>query len=99
TYYLVLLRGDHQLHETKLSDTLGTANARAATADEILALLGANPGSLGAVDVGRDIKVDQWADLRTVNAGEECPQCENGKLEVSKALEIGHIFKLGTKYC
>jgi len=50
------------------------------------------------VDVGRDIKVDQWADLRTVNAGEECPQCENGKLEVAKALEIGHIFKLGTKY-
>ena len=141
TYYLALLRGDHQLHETKLSDTLGTANARAATADEIQALLGANPGSLGAVgakkkagelqprtglrivadlalrsrrnmttganvddyhirgvDVGRDIKVDQWADLRTVNAGEECPQCENGTLEVSKALEIGHIFKLGTKY-
>ncbi|HEU4478856.1 MAG TPA: His/Gly/Thr/Pro-type tRNA ligase C-terminal domain-containing protein, partial [Pyrinomonadaceae bacterium] len=27
-----------------------------------------------------------------------CPQCDNGSLEVSKALEIGHIFKLGTKY-
>ena len=50
------------------------------------------------VDVGRDIKVDQWADLRTVNSGENCPQCEKGTLEVSKSLEIGHIFKLGTKY-
>jgi prolyl-tRNA synthetase len=141
TYYLALLRGDHQLHETKLADTLGVTNARAATAEEIHGLLGANPGSLGAVgakkraselkpganvrivadhalrsrrnmttganiddyhirgvDVGRDIKVDQWADLRTVSSGERCPQCEAGTLEVSKALEIGHIFKLGTKY-
>jgi prolyl-tRNA synthetase len=141
TYYLALLRGDHQLHETKLADTLGVSNARAATADEIYSLLGANPGSLGAVgakkkaaelkpsaqvrivadhalrsrrnmttganiddyhirgvDVGRDIKVDQWADLRIVSSGEKCPQCETGSLEVSKALEIGHIFKLGTKY-
>ncbi len=141
TYYLALLRGDHQLHETKLADTLGVTNARAATAEEIHGLLGANPGSLGAVgakkraselrpganvrivadhalrsrrnmttganiddyhlrgiDVGRDIKVDQWADLRTVTSGERCPQCEAGTLEVAKALEIGHIFKLGTKY-
>lgn len=141
TYYLALLRGDHQLHETKLIDTLGAINARAATAEEIQSLLGANPGSLGAVgakkkalelqpraairivadlalrsrrnmttganiddyhlrgvDVGRDIKVDQWADLRTVNSGEKCPQCDKGNLEVSKALEIGHIFKLGTRY-
>ena len=141
SFYLALLRGDHQLHETKLTDTLGATNARAATAEEIQSFLGANPGSLGAVgakkkaselqpsatvrivadlalrsrrnmttganiddyhlrgiDVGRDIKVDQWADLRTVNSGEKCSQCDNGKLEVAKALEIGHIFKLGTKY-
>ena len=53
---------------------------------------------LRGIDVGRDIKVDQWADLRTVNSGEKCPQCDNGTLEVFKAMEIGHIFKLGTKY-
>jgi prolyl-tRNA synthetase len=50
------------------------------------------------VDIERDIEVDQWADLRTVNSGEPCPRCEPGKLEVFRAMEIGHIFKLGTKY-
>src|SRR6185436_4918191 len=50
------------------------------------------------VNIERDIEVDQWADLRTVNSGEACPRCETGTLEVFKAMEIGHIFKLGTKY-
>ena len=53
---------------------------------------------LRGVHISRDIPVDQWVDLRTVSSGEGCPQCEEGRLEVSKALEIGHIFKLGTKY-
>jgi len=38
------------------------------------------------------------ADLRTVTSGEACPRCDSGTLEVYKAMEIGHIFKLGTKY-
>ncbi len=50
------------------------------------------------VAVERDIEVDQWADLRTVESGEACPRCDAGTLEVFKAMEIGHIFKLGTKY-
>ncbi|MDF1564050.1 MAG: proline--tRNA ligase [Deltaproteobacteria bacterium] len=50
------------------------------------------------VDVARDIPVKAFADLRTVTAGEGCPQCEEGKLRIFKALEIGHIFKLGTRY-
>jgi prolyl-tRNA synthetase len=50
------------------------------------------------VAIERDIEVDQWADLRTVNPGEACPRCDAGTLEVFKAMEIGHIFKLGTKY-
>jgi prolyl-tRNA synthetase len=50
------------------------------------------------VDVERDIEVDRWADLRTVESGEGCPRCDTGVLEVFKAMEIGHIFKLGTKY-
>lgn len=53
---------------------------------------------LRGVDVARDIEVDQWADLRTIASGEACPRCETGVLEVYKAMEIGHIFKLGTKY-
>ena len=43
-------------------------------------------------------EVDRWADLRAVNSGEACPRCDNGVLEVFKAMEIGHILKLGTKY-
>ena len=53
---------------------------------------------LRGVDIDRDIKPDLWADLRTVAAGEACPKCEEGRLDVFKAMEIGHIFKLGTKY-
>jgi prolyl-tRNA synthetase len=53
---------------------------------------------LRGVDIERDIEVDLWADLRTVTSGEACPRCDSGTLEVYKAMEIGHIFKLGTKY-
>lgn len=52
---------------------------------------------LRGVNIARDIKNPQWADLRAVAEGEGCPQCD-GVLRVAKALEIGHIFKLGTKY-
>ena len=136
---LVLMRGDHQLHETKLADALGATAIRPAQSEEIRGLLGASAGSLGGVgakesaraanrelvivadeglrgrrnmttgankddhhlrgvDIARDIRVDRWADLRTVASGEACPRCETGVLEVYKAMEIGHIFKLGTKY-
>jgi prolyl-tRNA synthetase len=50
------------------------------------------------VEVERDFKVHHWVDVRTVQAGEGCPRCETGVLEVFKGMEIGHIFKLGTKY-
>ena len=52
------------------------------------------------VDVRRDVLGGghaRLADLRTVKAGEGCPRCD-GTLDVFKALEVGHIFKLGTKY-
>ena len=50
------------------------------------------------VDVRRDLLVHgRVAELRTVRAGEGCPKCD-GTLDVYKALEVGHIFKLGTKY-
>jgi prolyl-tRNA synthetase len=39
----------------------------------------------------------EYFDLRTVQDGEGCPECD-GTLSVTKAIEIGHIFKLGTKY-
>lgn len=52
---------------------------------------------LRGVNIERDIKVSQWVDLRTIAEGEGCPKCD-GTLRVAKALEVGHIFKLGTKY-
>jgi len=127
---LVLLRGDHDLQEQKLLDVTAAVEARAATPEEIRPLLGADPGSLGAVgvdglrivadealrgrfnlvtganeddwhhsgvDVGRDIEVSTWADVREVHSGEPCPVC-GGVLELWKGIEVGHIFKLGTKY-
>jgi len=53
---------------------------------------------LRGVEIERDIRPDSWADLRTIASGERCLNCEAGTLEVFKALEVGHIFKLGTKY-
>ncbi len=52
---------------------------------------------LTGVDVDRDIRVDQWADLREVTPGEPCPKCGTA-LEFLQAIEVGHIFKLGRKY-
>lgn len=127
---LVLMRGDHPLNEAKLTGTLGTPNFRPATEEEIVAALGARPGSLGAVGIQeipvyaddtlrgvvgmttganedgfhlrnvaieRDIHVKGWADLRLISAGEPCPNCGQG-LRVRRAIEVGHVFKLGTKY-
>ena len=127
---LLLLPGDHDLMEQKLIDALETFEARPAQEDEMVAVLGANAGSLGAVglegvriiadpalrgrtnmttganedgwhlrgvDVDRDIAVDTWLDMRLVVAGEPCPECD-GPLEVKRTIEVGHIFKLGTKF-
>ena len=127
---LVLLRGDHALNEQKLVDATGATSIRPAQPEEILAALGALPGSLGAVgvtehpiiadealrgrrgmytganiddthlrgvDVERDINVGRWADLREVAAGDPCLNCGHG-LEVERGIEVGHIFKLGSKY-
>ena len=127
---LVLLRGDHDLHEQKLLDGTGAIEIRPGHAEEIQALLGAEAGSLGAVgvdgpriladlqlaeranmvtganlddhhlrgvNVGRDIAVTEWLDLRAVEAGDGCPECGE-PLEIFKGIEAGHNFKLGTKY-
>jgi prolyl-tRNA synthetase len=129
---LILVRGDDQLNETKFMARTGALAARPATPEECLRLLGAKPGSLGAVinvpaevsvyaderlrganemttganedafhlrnvSMERDIKVTAWFDLRTVTTGEPCVKC--GKpLKIRRAIEVGHVFKLGTKY-
>ncbi len=129
---IILIRGDDQLNETKLLAKTGAVAARPATVEEIVPLLGAKPGSLGAVvnvpadvkiyaderlqgandmttganedgfhlknvSIERDIKVTAWFDLRTVSAGEPCVKCAK-PLKIRRAIEVGHVFKLGTKY-
>jgi prolyl-tRNA synthetase len=49
------------------------------------------------VTPGRDFSWTVAADIRDVAEGEGCPRCD-GALKVAKAVEIGHIFKLGYKY-
>ena len=129
---IILIRGDDQLNETKLVAQTGAVAVRPATPEEIVPLLGAKPGSLGAVvnvpasvrvfaderlqgandmttganedgfhlknvSIERDIKVTAWFNLRTVSAGEPCAKCAK-PLKIRRAIEVGHVFKLGTKY-
>ncbi|MFO1499163.1 MAG: proline--tRNA ligase [Verrucomicrobiota bacterium] len=49
------------------------------------------------VAINRDIQVQKWTDLRLVQAGEPCPQCSK-PLSIRRAIEVGHVFRLGTKY-
>jgi len=69
-------------------------------------LRGANDMTTGAnedgfhfrdVSIERDIRVTEWFDLRTVSAGEPCAKCAK-PLKIRRAIEVGHVFKLGTKY-
>ena len=129
---LVLVRGDDEAQEAKVSKVLG-AGFRAAVDAEIKEVMGASPGSLGAVastlegkkltvvadlmlkgqkgmatgandngfhfkgvDVERDLKIDKWADVRTVREGDL--SAGGKKLKVSRGIEVGHAFLLGTKY-
>ncbi len=56
-----------------------------------------NDYHLGGIDLKRDVKEIEYFDLRLVSLGEGCPNCDK-KLDVFTAIELGHIFKLGTKY-
>ena len=127
---LALLRGDHQLSETKFSSVMQAREIRAAHPAEIQEWFGAAPGSLGPIGVtnmpvvadsalegrrnmiagankdnhhlrhvtpGRDFSA-RFADLRQAEAGDTCPSCAKGILELTKTIEVGHIFKLGYKY-
>lgn len=51
----------------------------------------------GGIDLNRDVPKIEYFDLRTVVSGEKCTRC-GSTLDVFKAIELGHIFKLGTKY-
>ncbi len=133
--FLVILRGCDELEEAKLG-ALGFTLFRPATAEEIEPVLGAKPGSLGAVkgtirnpdalagifadhairligngttgankdgfhlrqvNVTRDLALTKFGDFRRVRPGEPDPK-SGQPLKVRRGIEVGHIFKLGTKY-
>ncbi|MDB6168199.1 MAG: prolyl-tRNA synthetase [Verrucomicrobia bacterium] len=133
--FLVILRGCDELEETKLG-SLGFTVFRPATPEEIEPVMGARPGSLGAVrgtaknfpalagvfadqairlvgngvtgankdgfhlrnvNVSRDLAVTKFGDFRRVRPGEPDPR-SGAPLKVRRGIEVGHIFKLGTKY-
>ena len=125
---LVLMLGNDEVNETKLSSVLG-GNVRPAHPEELKDITGADAGSIGPIefknkiiadnllkdgnnlfsgankndyhigglDLKRDVPSLEYYDLRTAESGEKCIRCESD-LSVFKAIELGHIFKLGTKY-
>lgn len=63
------------------------------------AVTGANQADahLTGVNLGRDFQPQAFADLRNAQHGDPCPRC-SGVLNLRHAIEVGHVFKLGTKY-
>ena len=145
---LVLMRGNDQMNEAKLSGAIGGREFRPMVEEEIVKYFGSPAGYLGPVGLkqvkavenkgkagyvgdagdfvvimdealrgrknlvgganeldhhftgltmGVDFEVTSYADLRNVVEGEGCPRCGE-PLKLGKTVEIGHIFKLGTKY-
>lgn len=132
---VIILRGEDELEEAKLG-SLGFSLFRPATPEEVQEVLGAAPGSLGAVkgtikapgklagvfaddairligngvtgankdgyhmrnvNVKRDLEITEFGNFRRVREGEPCP-LSGQPLQIRRAIEVGHIFKLGTKY-
>lgn len=125
---LILMQGNDEVNESKLTKVLG-GNVRPAHPEELMAITGADAGSIGplgfkgriiadlklkdrnnlfsgankndfhigGIDLSRDVPTIEYDDLRIAQSGEVCPNCDS-KLEVFTAIELGHIFKLGTKY-
>lgn len=85
------------------SGPVGLSDVRIIADQEVRSLsdsvVGANRADvhLMGANLGRDFEVNTFADLRQAEAGDGCPRCD-GSLEVWRGVEVGHVFKLGTKY-
>ncbi|MCK9424610.1 MAG: proline--tRNA ligase [Ignavibacteriaceae bacterium] len=73
------------------------ADLRLKDANNLYSGANKNDYHIGGIDLTRDLKNIEYVDLRIVKPGEGCPKCEK-TLDVFTAIELGHIFKLGTKY-
>ena len=129
-FIMFLIRGHHELNDVKVKAFFETDNVEMATQDEIVNLLGANPGSLGPVhdkdirifadnyvkdlnnlvvganengfhyinaNLDRDFKVDEFGDFRFILEGEPLSD-GSGEAKFAEGIEVGQVFKLGTKY-
>ena len=125
-----LVRGDRDVNEVKLLNTLGALTLELAEDTDINQVTGASAGYVGPVGLknirmvadpevmamanaaagankaevhlinvnpNRDFKPELVEDIRLVKAGEPCPKCQAELLE-ARGIEVGQIFKLGTKY-
>lgn len=124
-----VLRGDRELNEIKLKNTLNCNELFMADESSVRSGCGAGFGSLGPVglnfkvyvdlevaamqnftcganeddyhyrnvNMGRDFVPEAIYDLRCATAGDKCPTCGES-LKTARGIEVGHIFKLGTKY-
>jgi prolyl-tRNA synthetase len=63
-------------------------------------VVGANEADYHFANVvpGRDFTLESMGDFRNVRQGDKCPRCSEGILHLFKGIEVGHVFKLGTKY-
>ncbi|OMH40319.1 proline--tRNA ligase [Desulfurobacterium indicum] len=127
--YAILLRGDREINELKLSRLLKVKDFRFATDEEVKKFTGQEPGFLSPVNIGvplivdvsvaemvnfytgsgrkdyhlkninwgRDFSVEQFYDVAEVKGGDRCPRCGAPLIE-KRGIEVGHIFKLGTRY-
>ncbi|GAA3405042.1 proline--tRNA ligase [Paenibacillus hodogayensis] len=129
--YVVLVRGDRELNETKVKRLLGASVVEMMSEADIAGLLGSVPGFIGPVDLDpkvgivadeevrgmptavvganavdrhltgvvpeRHFPVGRYGDLRMASPGDACKRCGE-PLQFAKGIEVGHVFKLGTKY-
>lgn len=129
-FIMILIRGHHELNDVKLKAYFDTENVEMASQDEIVNLVGANPGSLGPIhnkeikiyadnyvkdlnnlviganedgyhyvnaNVERDFNIDEYGDFRFILEGEMLSD-GSGKAQFAEGIEVGQVFKLGTKY-
>ncbi|WP_105992960.1 proline--tRNA ligase [Staphylococcus simulans] len=129
-FIIVLVRGHHEINDVKLKAYFGTDNIELASQDEIVNLVGANPGSIGPIQekgikiyadnfiqeisnlvVGanedgyhfinanpeRDFNVEAFGDFRFILEGEALSD-GSGAAKFAEGIEVGQVFKLGTKY-
>jgi len=125
----VLVRGDHDVNESKLAKAVSDGEITLADEDTVVKLTNSPVGFAGPIGlktqiiadqavsmmkncvVGgnkadthiinanqkRDFKIDKVLDIRYVTKDDRCPKCKD-VLDISHGIELGHVFKLGTRY-